>query len=307
MKTGPIRLFLNKYLWFIPVVMVFSGCTKIPQDTVIEMKNVKSSFVEPHHVDIWLPPGYYLDPDHRYPVLYMHDGQNLFDSTKSYGGHEWGVDEWVKKLSEENKIPPVIVVGIWNTKLRFREYTPEKAYDNLPDTMQQKFNNEYGGPPVSDNYLKFIVYELKPMIDSIYNTLPDRQHTIIMGSSMGGLISAYALVQYPDVFSRAGCLSTHWPVSLARNDSVFANHNIEYFAEHIPIGTPFRIYFDHGTETLDRWYGPYQEKMDALLLASGLPPGDQWVTHVFEGHAHNEIYWNKRLNVPLEFLLGDLK
>jgi predicted alpha/beta superfamily hydrolase len=289
------------------MLILLTSCGKINHDTLIHMKNVNSEFVDPRNVDIWLPPGYYLDPEKRYPVLYMHDGQNLFDTSTAYGGHEWGVDEWIKQLSKEKKIPEMIVVGIWNTPKRFREYNPQKPFDNLTDSLQQMLIAEYGGPPLSDAYLQFIVRELKPIIDSTYQTLPDRQHTAIMGSSMGGLISAYALVEYPEVFSRAGCLSTHWPVSLRENDSTIAHTIIQYFAENIPVKKDFKIYFDYGTETLDSWYPPYQQRMDELLSDLEIIPNNQWITHVFEGDEHNEIYWNKRLHVPLEFLLGDLQ
>ncbi|MCB2218865.1 MAG: hypothetical protein KQI35_00615 [Bacteroidetes bacterium] len=292
---------------FIFFVLMIAACGKIDHDTLIHMENVPSEYVQARNVDIWLPPGYYLDPEKRYPVLYMHDGQNLFDTATAYGGNEWGVDEWIKKLSAEKKIPEVIVVGIWNTQQRFREYNPQKPFNNLPDSLQQMLIKEYGGPPLSDAYLQFIVRELKPIIDSTYQTLPDRQHTAIMGSSMGGLISAYALVEYSEVFSRAGCLSTHWPVTLQRDDSLIAMSMVDYIALKIPVGDNFKIYFDHGTETLDRWYGPYQKRMDALLLNKDLTPGKEWISHVYEGHEHNEIYWNERLVIPLGFLLGDLK
>lgn len=139
---------------------------------------------------IYLPEGY-AKSKKRYPVLYMHDGQNLFDaSTAAFG--EWGVDECLDTLIRNGK-PACIVVGIDNGPKRMNEYNP---YDF------QKFGEGEG-----DKYLAFIVQTLKPFIDKKYKTLPSKENTIIAGSSMGGLISYYAMLQYPGVFGKGGIFS----------------------------------------------------------------------------------------------------
>lgn len=121
-----------------------------------------------------------------------------------------GVDETLEKLIREKKARPAIVVGIWNTDRRFAEYLPEAPFNAFPDSLKAIFQKEYGAAPLSDAYLKFLVEELKPFIDQQYRTLTAAEDTYIAGSSMGGLISLYAICRYPNIFGRAACLSTHW-------------------------------------------------------------------------------------------------
>ena len=296
------RKFLISVASVLLISILLVNCANDKEARLVELSDFKSEYVIPRNLSIWLPPGYASDGE-GFPVLYMHDGQNLFDSTKAYIGAEWGVDEWISKLMAEKKLPATIVVGIWNTKYRFREYDPAKPFYNLPDSAQSRLVEEWGGVPLSDEYLKFIVEELKPYIDSHYNTLTDREHTTIMGSSMGGLISAYALVEYPDVFGKAGCLSTHWPVSLINNDTAVSNEMVRYISQNLPAQHEFKIYFDRGSESLDSWYGEAQHLMDERLAKLGLIKGKQFESLIFEGDAHNENYWNKRLDIPLQFLL----
>jgi predicted alpha/beta superfamily hydrolase len=172
----------------------------------------ESKYVETRHIDVWMPPGYY-DDEAPYPVIYMHDGQNLFDPVLAAYNVDWGVDEAVSRLIATRGLNGAIVVGIWNTDFRWQEYMPAKPLKGpAMKQVRADFLDVAGGPSIADEYLKFIVEELKPFIDSRYRTLPDRAHTFIMGSSMGSLISLYAVSEYPDVFGGAGCIST----SLAR-------------------------------------------------------------------------------------------
>jgi predicted alpha/beta superfamily hydrolase len=164
------------------------------------------------YVDVWLPLGYVADATARYPVIYMHDGQNLFDPATSYGGIDWGIDETITRLMGAGKTGGAIVVGIWNTPQRRAEYMPQKPFGASPLLALRAMWAFWSWlRPGSDAYLRFLVGEVKPLIDSAYRTLPGRDHTFVMGSSMGGLISLYALEEYPQVFGGAGCLSTHWP------------------------------------------------------------------------------------------------
>ena len=206
-----------------------------------------SRFVEPRNVDVWLPPGYALEGAPRLPVIYMHDGQNLFDPQTAYGGVDWGIDEAIARLAKKGRVREAIVVGIWNTDRRWPEYMPGEALE-LPTGRRVKswFAQEFGGQPISDDYLRFVVQELKPFVDGKYRTSPDRENTFVMGSSMGGLISLYALCKYPGVFGGAGCVSTHWPAG----EGIV----IEYLRKALPKPGAHRIYFDHGTQTLDASY-----------------------------------------------------
>src|ERR1039458_459727 len=170
---------------------------------LVPYKSFQSKFVDSREVDVWLPPGYNQNSSAKYPVLYMHDGQNLFDPHLSYTGVPWGVDKAIARLSSEGKIRAAIVVGIWNTPKRFGEYMPQKAVSVTNTAQLPGIPIPTHDEIVSDNYLKFIVEELKPFIDAHYRTLPGRADTFIMGSSMGGLISAYAVAEYPKVFGGA--------------------------------------------------------------------------------------------------------
>jgi predicted alpha/beta superfamily hydrolase len=255
-----------------------------------------SRHIPPRHVDVWCPPGYSSSAHVRYPVVYIHDGQNLFDPSLSYTGVDWGVDEAITRLMAEHRIPGAIVVGIWNTAERRREYMPQKPLEfPRAKAVLARFVHENGGEPVSDAYLRFLVEELKPFVNGAYRTLPERESTFIMGSSMGGLVSLYALCEYPEVFAGAGCLSTHWPIG----EDVLA----AYVKSALPIPGSHRLYFDYGTETLDSEYEPYQQRMDALIRAAGYVPGNGWTTRKFPGAEHSEAAWRERVHIPLEFLL----
>jgi predicted alpha/beta superfamily hydrolase len=256
-----------------------------------------SVHITPRHVDVWCPPGYASSPDARYPVLYMHDGQNLFDPALSYIGVDWGVHEAIARLMAEGRIAGAIVVGIWNTAERLREYMPQKPFA-LPkaNRLVHEFTEGYGGLPVSDAYLRFLVEELKPFVDGTYRTLPQRERTFIMGSSMGGLISLYSLCEYPEVFAGAGCLSTHWPIGKSLL--------VGYVKSALPAPGHHRLYFDYGTETTDADYEPYQRRVDALLRAAGYTRGKDWITRKFPGAEHSERAWRERVHIPLEFLLS---
>lgn len=155
----------------------------------------------------------------------------------------------------------------------------------------------------SDNYLKFIVNELKPYIDSHYSTLPDRANTFVMGSSMGGLISMYAISEYPEIFGGAACLSTHWPGVTPDKGDIASAGFMQYMEKKLPSPDTHRMYFDIGTATLDQYYPPYQKQADEIMRKKGFDKSN-WMSKVFEGESHTEIAWNKRLHIPLTFLFG---
>jgi predicted alpha/beta superfamily hydrolase len=265
--------------------------------TVEGYQDFPSAHVAARTVDVWLPPGYAAHPHQRYPVLYMHDGQNLFDPALSYIGVDWGVDEAMTRLIAEGRAREAIVVGIWNTPLRLQEYMPRKpvAGDALAIGVEG-MGDLPAASIVSDQYLAFLVNELKPFIDATYRTRAGRGDTFVMGSSMGGLISLYAAAEYPRVFGGVGAVSTHWPIG---NGVV-----VDWLGTHLPDPRSHRLYYDFGTATLDAQYEPYQRRMDAMMRAGGYSEGRNWVTRKFEGAEHSERAWQKRVDVPLVFLLG---
>jgi predicted alpha/beta superfamily hydrolase len=233
----------------------------------------------------------------------MHDGQSLFDTTTSFNHSEWKVDETLSKLMGEGKIAPCIVVGIWNTGMTRRaEYFPQKALENLTETERKEFMPMLEGGPMADNYLQFIVQELKPKIDSSFSTLQDRAHTFIAGSSMGGLISLYAICQYPSVFGGAACLSTHWTGSYKNTDNPIPFAIIGYVETHLPSSKNHKIYFDYGSVSLDSMYKPYQLKVDEIMVRHGYT-SQNWMTREFVGESHTEEAWSKRFYIPATFLM----
>ena len=169
-------------LWLAVAACPLRADTPLAGGTLVQHPDFPSQWVAARNITVWLPPGYAAG-HRRYPVIYMHDGQNLFDPATSYGGKTWGVAETLMAMHRN-----AIVVGIWNTKLRGPEYFPQKVFDLLPTDQQANGVAMHGGTPISDAYLKFIVTELKPWIDKTYRTRTRRADTSMMGSSMGGLI-----------------------------------------------------------------------------------------------------------------------
>lgn len=259
-----------------------------------------SRYVAPRNVDVWLPPRYQEATNRSFPVIYMHDGQNLFDPKTSFLGVDWGIDEALGHLIVEGRARPAIVVGIWNTPKRIQEYLPQRPFETSPWARMRArlrlWRWTQGRGLLSDNYLKFIIEEVKPFIDKQYRTLSDRGNTFTMGSSMGGLVSLYALCEYPQVFAGAGCLSTHWP---AVKEVI-----VGYLKKALPKAGSYKLYFDYGTRTLDESYEVYQEQVDRVVSAKGYQKGKDWLTRKFEGAEHGERSWRERVHIPLEFLLG---
>ena len=264
---------------------------------VLRYVNFPSQNVEPHNIDVWLPPDYETDKAARYPVVYMFDGQNLFSAKDSFGNAEWRVDETMTKLIGEKKIRPAIIVGIWSSVKRVIEYAPEKPFDVAVgrDGKLPKYVSRREGE--SDKLLKFLTAELKPFVDKTYRTESERDGTFIAGSSMGALMALYAVGEYPEIFGGAGCLSTQY--------SFGEGIMIGYLQKYLPAAETHKIYFDYGTRTLDRQIEPFQKKVDALMKKKKYEDGKNWTTRKFPGADHSEKSWQKRADAPLIFFLGN--
>ena len=266
--------------------------TTIHGTTITRIRAV-SQYVALRTVDVWVPPG----ATGPLPVIYMHDGQNLFHPADSHSGRVWGIDLVLEKLISTGETAGAVVVAIWNTAMRLREYSPTAPFEAMRDTpVWEQLLDLSGGPPLADDYLDFLTIELKPFIDATFATQPGRETTFIMGSSMGGLISLYALTQYPELFGAAGCLSTHWVIG---DDGL-----VDSLAAMLPAPGHHRLYFDYGTEGLDAEYEPFQRRMDDYMRRAGYREGYDWQTLKFAGADHHETSWHERLHMPLRFLLG---
>jgi enterochelin esterase-like enzyme len=302
--------FLLAVLLMVCSTFLFSQTPSVKKGKIIRHSAFPSQWVPARIIDVWLPEGY--SPEKKYAVLYMHDGQMLYDSTITWNKQEWGVDETLQLLLDEQKIENVIVVGIWNAGIRrHAEYFPQAPFASLTKEQQKKVYDSYrsngqsifsGIPICSDLYLKFITEELKPFIDKNYATRSERAYTYIAGSSMGGLISLYALCEYPEVFGGAACLSTHWPGLMQMDDNPVPNAFFAYMQKKLPDPRTHRLYFDYGTETLDSMYASLQGQADRVLQYKGFH-SENWITKSWPGQDHSERSWRSRLSVPLLFLL----
>ncbi|MFC3115829.1 alpha/beta hydrolase [Cellvibrio fontiphilus] len=274
------------------------------------LKSFPSQYVQPRNVEVWLPRQYFLNPQASFPVLYMHDGQNLFNQKSSNFGVAWEVDDIAQQLMDKGEIAPAIIVGIWSTPKRRMEYFPERAaqYFSTQDAeliaqLKQHLGEGKTTDYLADEYLNFIVKELKPYIDSHYRSEPDRDNTLIAGSSMGGLISIYALAEYPEVFGSAAGVSTHWPLFFNNDRMGPAEKLRDYLRTALPMAGQHRVYFDFGTATLDQYYEIHQRQVDTIMVDKGFTRGRDWVTKKFPGAEHNEQAWQARVPDILKFLL----
>lgn len=227
-------------------------------------------------VRLYLPPGYAASGK-RYPVLYMHDAQNLFDDATAFTG-EWQVDETLDALAQEGKLE-LIVVGIDNGL--DKRVTELNAWDN------PRF-----GAGEGRQYTDFIVKTLKPLIDARYRTLPGRAHTAVMGSSMGGLASHYAIAQYPQVFGKAGVFSpAYWT----------AAPSFDFMARH-PLPQDARVYLLAGDKEGEEMV-PDVERMAGVIRTSGHPAANT-VLRIVPGAEHNERFWRGELREALLWMFA---
>jgi predicted alpha/beta superfamily hydrolase len=261
-----------------------------------------SKYITEKSGNVYLPPSYFSDTTKSYPVLYLMDQQNMFFDSLAYGGTAWKIQRTTDSLSLIGELPELILVGVNHaSEKRFLEYLPQQPMENLPADLQQELVETVGSMPFSDAYLQFLTQELKPFIDRRYRTKANMKNTYIAGSSMGGLISMYAVCEYPEVFQGALCLSTHWPVSLEDDTPEAAAAIIDYFSENVPKGK--RWYFDYGTKGLDQYYAPYQQRVDAIMKANGYTMAQDWLTQLFPGHDHSERYWGARVHLGLRGII----
>lgn len=275
---------------------------------LLDYERVPAAGLPDQRLTIWLPPGYDADT-RRYPVLYMHDGHNLFDPAKSNFNKIWAADKAMLKAVASGAVEPHIIIGIWAPGAdRFRQYLPRDIYDAASPALKARMQVAATGPIVSDAYLAWIAGPLKTWVDAAFRTRPGAGDTAIMGSSMGGLMSCYAFVSRPDVFGRAGCVSSHWPAVDPRmvegGDPELMQLWSRWFAQKLGRPDGRRLWMDHGTVTLDAYYAPYQQAVDASISGTGWQKGRDWESRVYPGAAHEENAWAARLPEVFGWLLA---
>lgn len=326
MKLFPVFLFslllficcksTSENISFSESSMNHSATSEIKFDSIIRNKSIvgeiqryetfPSQFVGPHIVDVWLPNNY--NKNETYAVVYMQDGQNLFDPEPTKKKLEMMVDETITALVEAGEIKDAIVVGIHsNGRKRHDEYFPKKPFEKLPQKEQDSlkkiakaFNMQI--ELSSDNYLKFLVDELKPFIDSNYSTRTERAHTFVGGSSMGGLISMYAVCEYPNTFGGAICMSTHWPGVLPTDTNPIPAKFFEYMRNNLPSPESHKFYFSFGTKGFDRFYGKFEEQVNDIFIEKGYTE-ENFTNYKEDGGNHTEAYWSKRFPEGIQMML----
>jgi predicted alpha/beta superfamily hydrolase len=272
-----------KMKFLLCLIISFAFCDYANADTLPSTASANVHILEPmampglnrqRIIRVYLPPGY-ENNTRRYPVLYMHDGQNLFDNASAYAG-EWGVDETMEALAKSQGLD-VIVVGIDNGQ--------EKRLNELSPWTNKRFGNAEG-----KQYVNFMVTVLKPYVDKHYRTLADREHTAIMGSSMGGFMSHYAIHQYSGVFGMAGIFSpSYWYSS-----EVFKH------TKQNPTPASAKIYLmmggEEGNEAIDGI-----KRMTNLLKAQK-HPAENLYSEVVPGGEHNEKFWRSEFPKAVTWL-----
>lgn len=234
---------------------------------------------------VYLPPGYRRSRTRRYPVLYLHDGQNVFDAATAFGGSEWGVDETAQRLAEQNLIDPVIIVAVANTgEARIHEYAPSRGRIDEGQRKRSKgLLRQYGG---------FLINELKPFIDARYRTLTGPEYTGLGGSSLGGLASMVLGLWFPNVFRRLAIMSP----SIWWDNEILYKMIDKIDEEARP---PLKIWLDTGT------HEPGWERARVLrdgLLEKGWRLYDDLHYFEDEGAEHTERAWAHRIDAALRFL-----
>jgi predicted alpha/beta superfamily hydrolase len=220
-----------------------------------------------YSVRAYLPAGYDENTLRTYPVLYMQDGRNLFKSEEAFGGREWQVDETLERLERMNAVRRVIVVGVTPND-RMRDYTTPGYHD----------------------YGRFFVETLKPFVDGKFRTRVSPRETVVMGSSLGGVVSLHLAWQYPEVFGGAACLSS----TFGYEDDLFERIAREPRRN-------IRIYLDSGwpRDNFDA-----TNAMRDLLVHRGYRLGDDLLQFSFPEGLHNEGSWAGRIHVPFQFFFG---
>ena len=303
-----VRLFIILSI-FLGQVKAQNSLPQVVRGKIERIEKFQSKYVTSRNIDIWLPEGY--SDSTKYAVLYMHDGQMLYDPTQSWNKQAWDIDDVASELLLKKEVNNFIVVGMWNGGLtRHQDYFPQKPFEQLTPTekdtviaqLQRAGRTKEVFQPQSDKYLQFIVKELKPFIDRKYSVYTNRENTFIAGSSMGGLISLYAICEYPKIFGGAACLSTHWVGTFTLENNPVPNSFLNYLNKKLPNPKNHKIYFDCGDQTLDSMYPKIQMEVDSLMKSKRYVESN-WITKYFPGDDHSEKSWNKRLYIPLVFLL----
>jgi enterochelin esterase-like enzyme len=265
----------------------------------------------PRELFAWRPDG--VDRDRPLPVLYVQDGQNLFDARRVPFGAAWEIDASLSRLIDAGRIPPIMAVGVACSSDRFLEYAPALILNRAPVPARDAVETAWGGSAQSSAYAELVVHRIKPFVDAAFATLPGAATTFVAGASMGGVAAIELLARHPDVFAGAAALSAH--LSLLPVDETetmpegFADQMaaaVGAFAlADLPAAGRHRLWLDRSELDIDRFYGPSHRALIEAMIILGYQLDQDLAVHNFPGVGHNEAAWRDRLDEALAFLLAD--
>ena len=269
----------------------WKDCGPIEPDLIwgktIELELHAEKLDQTRRVCIWLPPGYMRSHDSRHPVLFLLDGQDTLQALQTWDNETIGADAWVRGLSRQRLIPELILVAVFH-----RAEFGQRDIELSPQCE---------GPRMAD----FLVQDLKPFIDYTVcrdRVLADPANTGVLGFSLGGSLALFMAMRHAHVFGKFACLSTSFED--LSGDPPDHCEIIEQIAADRTFRPDRKIYFDHGSFGDDRIAGPYQDKLNALLIAKGFVEGRDFKVVRAEGTDHSLSAWRARLGAPLQFLFG---
>jgi enterochelin esterase-like enzyme len=284
---------------FLSVIPISSQELKVSAGRLIRIENFPSKYVAARNVDIWLPDNYSLTK--KYHALYMHDGQFLYNSNPQDSTSELRVDETLDSLIKRNAISECITIGIWSqASNKLSEYFPQKVLKYLSSKKRKWFiQHILQSNPSADNYLKFIVLELKPYIDKNFPVDNDPQYTHIAGTESAALISLYAMCEYPNVFGSTACIATEWNPSA---DPRITKSVLKYFQKNLPEFASHRLYFDQATNKSPEQDIEVSKKMNRIFSKKKYAEGYiSW--NEYDISDSNLQILSKRIGMAFQFIL----
>lgn len=302
------------FILFFVLNNVFANVEPIPHQLKVsggELLRYALPFGEAYRtIDVYVP--HEAKGKKGLKTLYMHDGQMLFDSTQTWNRKEWQIDEVYNSTLMKMKHLPFIVVGIHNDPVnRYAEFFPQKVADLMPESYRNLLMEKlWNGQLKADAYLNWIEKVLVPFIEDNFHTSKRMKDRMVMGSSMGGLISLYALCEKPKLFGGAACLSIHTPMI---NYGMFEEGMVEalvvpfniYLEKNLKADKRHYLYVDRGTETLDASYEPYHQRLLLTLALVGYgPENPRFLEAIVRGTGHDETAWAHRWYIPLLFMMS---
>ncbi len=278
--------------------------------TLMVAPDVALPALPPRAIYVWQPDA--APPQQGFPVLYLQDGQNLFDARLVPFGIAWEADRCASRLIDAGIIPPVMLVGIASTAARFQDYAPALILDRLPAASRLLVEGLWGGSARSASYATAVIEHLKPMIDAQFPTSPVARDTIVGGASLGAAVALEILARYPDRVGGAACLSAHvslLPVTGAEPipadfQAAVVDAVADFANSCLPEAGRHRLWIDRSDEGIDRFYPPSHAALVSALRHKGFAEGDDLMARCYPAVGHDESAWRARLGDVLAFLFA---